>query len=179
MAVAVARIIRRLGAGPVTLIASRGMKELPADEESLRRADEEGVRIMPEMRPVEVLGDGRVKGIRCAPVEMSEEDGAGRRWPKGLGKETVDLEATTIVAAEDRDSDLGWLSAGDGIRLGPLGTILVDGGTWMTSRKGVFAAGDVATGPMSVVGAIATGMRAAVAIDKYLGEIEPGKIRKA
>ena len=179
MAVAVARTLRRLGAGPVTLIASRGMQELPADEESLRRAEEEGVRIMPEMRPVEVLGDGRVEGLRCAPVEMSEEDGAGRRWPLGLGEETVDLEAATIVAAEDRDPDLGWLSAGDGIRRGPLGTILVEAVSWITSREGVFAAGDVATGPMSVVGAIATGMRAAVAIDRYLGEIEPGKKRKA
>lgn len=170
MAVAVARTLRRLGSGPVTLVASRGMEELPADEESLRRAEEEGVRFMPEMRPVEVLGEGRVQGIRCAPVTLSEEDGAGRRWPTGLGEETVDLEVTTIVAAEDRDPDLGWLGADDEIRRGPLGTILVDGASRMTSRDGVFADGDVATGPMSVVSAIATGMKAAVSIDRYLGK---------
>jgi len=174
MAVAVARTLSRLGAEPVTLIASRGLRELPADEASLRRAEEEGVRIMPEMRVVEVLGDGRVEGIRCAPVELSEEDGAGRRWPTGLGEQTTVIEAATIVAAEDRDPDLGWLSAGDGIHRGPLGTLLVDGGSWMSSREGVFAAGDVATGPMSVVGAIATGMRAAISIDLYLKEGESG-----
>jgi NADPH-dependent glutamate synthase beta subunit-like oxidoreductase len=119
-------------------------------------------------------------------VSYGPPDQCARRWPRSVrlgcvrlgcvrlgcvphaAQEIVELEAAVFVAAEDRGTQLDWWSSIEGIAMGPLGNLAIDGDTFMTGRPGVFAAGDVATGPRNVISAIAMGRQAAMAVGRFL-----------
>ncbi|HOX46273.1 MAG TPA: FAD-dependent oxidoreductase [Myxococcota bacterium] len=171
VAVAAARLAVRAGAGPVRLVFTRPSAEAPRTE-ALDRAREEGVELVPERRPVELLGEaGRLRAVRLAPALVGPPDGVGRRWPVLAGEARgalLELEARVFVAAEDRAPDLGWLAGAPGLRLGPLGHLEVERGSYATGLPGVFACGEVMTGPRNAIEAIATGIRAAAAVERHL-----------
>ncbi len=172
MAVAAARMAVRAGAGPVHLVMRRARDEAPADPDALRMAEEEGVSVLAEHWPVRVTGNQ----VRVAPVVFGPPDDCGRRWPiqqvvssDGPG---LMLPAGTFVAAADREPDLEWLGNGPSPALGPLGNLHMDPDTCMTSMPGVFAAGEAAFGARNSISAIATGARAAAAVDRFCREDE-------
>jgi NADPH-dependent glutamate synthase beta subunit-like oxidoreductase len=171
VAVAAARLAVRAGARPVRLVQARPGAEAPLPE-LLALAAEEGVELVTERRPVELLGAaGRVRAVRLAPVRLGPADGVGRRWPVSAGEaqgSVLELEARTFVAAEGRAPDLGWLAGAPGLRVGPLGHLEVERGGYATGLPGVFACGEVMTGPRNAIEAIATGIRAAAAVERYL-----------
>lgn len=154
----------RLGAEKVTLIYRRTEKEMPAEPDEIRDSKAEGVEFRFLASPVEVVSEkGRVAGIKVQNMALGEPDASGRRSPVAIEGSTDIIPCDSVisaigqrVASEDIDS----------VELTRKSTIAVDETTYMTSLKGVFAAGDVINkGPDIAIRAIAGGKYAARAID--------------
>lgn len=165
VAIDAARCALRLG-GEVTIIYRRSRAEMPAREEEIKFAEEEGVNIRYLTSPLRIVGkDGRVVGIECIEMELGEMDESGRRKPVPKKGSEFFLEADMVIVAIGQEADLSFLP--DEIKKGASG-IIVDENTGATSMKGVFAGGDAVTGPSIVIEAVAWGRKVANAIHEYL-----------
>jgi formate dehydrogenase (NADP+) beta subunit len=162
-----ARVARRLGAGEVHIACLESREKMTASPEEIAQGEEEGIRIHPSKTFVEITGEeGHVTGVRCLDVASFAFDENGKTNIDVLdGSEQVLPADTVIFAVGQRpgQGDSFDLPAGGGNR------IAVDPDTLASRREAVFAAGDIVTGTISVIEAIASGRRAAVAIDRYLG----------
>lgn len=163
-----ARTALRLGADKVTVLYRRLISEMPADPREIKEAQEEGIDIQPLTAPVEFIGNGHVKGVKCVRMEMSGFDSAGRRKPQRIEASEFVVECDTVIPAISQHSDLPFIKKEE-VKLTKWGTLVTDPQTRMTSIAGVFAGGDVVRGPDVVIRAIADGKQAARSIDKYLG----------
>ena len=171
VAIDVARTALRLGAEDVTIVYRRSRDEMPAAADEIAEAEEEGVRFMYLAAPVEVLGSGKVSGMKVEVMELGEADAKGRRKPVGTGKfETLELDA--VISAIGQKIDLGGISAGTGIQLSSKGAVMVDELSYQTGEPDVFAGGDVVTGPKFAIDAIAAGKEASISIHRY---VHPGQ----
>ena len=168
VAMDVAVSAKRLGAGKVTLICLEPLGQMPASEEEISRAEEEGVIIMAGWGFTSVMEEGgAVKGMslkRCTSV-INE---AGRFDPQYDETDTAEVRAENILLAVGQGVDLSYFGENVGLQLTQRGLIDVSKDMSMTSKKGVFASGDVTTGPDKVIGAVAGGRRAAEGIKLYL-----------
>jgi len=166
VAIDAARTALRLGAKEVTIIYRRTRAEMPASDEEVNEALEEGVKIVYLAAPIRAArADGRLN-IEAIRMELGKVDASGRRRPQPIrGSEFVGMYDTMIKAIGQGSvlPDKFGLLAGRG------GRLQVDPDTLATSREGVYAGGDVVSGPASVIEAIAAGRQAAISIDKYLG----------
>ncbi|MEW6033681.1 MAG: FAD-dependent oxidoreductase [Chloroflexota bacterium] len=163
-----ARSALRLGAEKVSIVYRRTGAEMPAYESERNAAIAEGVDIMYLSAPKEVLvSGGGVCGLRCVLTELGAPDASGRRAPLPVPDSDFDIEADMVIPAIGQAADLGFLS-GDGEVKASAGRLEADPDTLATSLEGVFAGGDVVTGPRTAIEAIAAGKRAAVSIDRYL-----------
>ncbi|RCK80482.1 MAG: Formate dehydrogenase, alpha subunit [Candidatus Ozemobacter sibiricus] len=177
-AIDAARTALRCKAGKVSILYRRTREEMPADDIEIEDALAEGVEIKFLVAPVEVVAEnGQVKALRCQEMTLGEPDESGRRRPVVKEGSDFEIPCSTIIAAIGQDSDLSGLK---NERLGQIpttkwGTIIVDEATYATSVPGVFAGGDVVTGPMAAIDAIGAGRKAAQVIDRYLetGQIKP------
>jgi len=166
-----ARTCIRLGASKVSVIYRRTMEEMPADPLEVQDALEEGVEFHFLTQPVEILHkDGKMYGVKCIGMTLAESDKSGRRRPVPVQGSDFDFLADTVIPAIGQSSRLDFLSPTDGVEITRRGTIKVDPISMMTSRPGLFAAGDAVSGPLTVVHAIAGGKRAAKMIHRYLEE---------
>jgi heterodisulfide reductase subunit A-like polyferredoxin len=158
----------RLGS-EVTIVYRRSREEMPAFGHEIEQALCEGVKIIYLAAPLEVLtgADGKVAGLLCQKMELGEPDASGRRRPVPIEGETFELPVDMIVPAIGQEAAKGALEA-CGVKLSRWGTIEVDETTYETSRPGVFAAGDVHTGPWIAVEAVGGGIEAAESIHRYL-----------
>ena len=155
-----ARTARRLGAKEITILYRRSRAEMPAAPEEVTDAIEEGVSIEFLTVPVNVE-----KGkITCVRMKLGRKDASGRPAPTAIAGSEFSLPCDTVITA------VGQLSSAAELTLAAAenGTVKVDA-NFATSRTGIFAAGDVVTGPASIIQAIAQGRQAAAAVDKYLG----------
>jgi len=156
----------RLGAEAVQLACLESREEMPAHEREIQDTLGEGVALNVSWGPKEILGDGKkltgVKLVRC----LSVFDERGRFSPSFNETVAKVLEADTVILAVGQVPDLSFL--GEGIDVLGGRVIAVDPMTMETSLPGVFAGGDVVSGPATVIEAIAAGRRAAVSIDCYL-----------
>jgi len=159
VAMDVALAARRLGAADMQLACLEACDEMPAYEREVALALEEGVVFHPSWGPQKILGNGRVNGIELVCC-TSVFDAAGRFNPTFDESVTETLEADTVILAIGQAPDLAFLN---GTRLD------ANPERATTALPGVFAAGDIAGGDMSVVHAIASGQRAAEVVDRYLG----------
>lgn len=161
---------KRLGAANVTMISLEGMNELPASKEEIERAKAEGIKFMPNWGPKRVLKEnGKVVGIelkRCTSVR----DDNGRFSPQYDENEIITISGDSILLAVGQQTDLSFLGEKTDLEINR-GRILVDELTQLTSKDGIFAGGDITTGPSTVVKALAAGRRAADAMEKYLNNI--------
>jgi len=202
-AVDAARVaIRQRKVKSVTLLYRRTSQEMPAYAEEveaaieegirletlvsptsiryIRAAEAEGVRVETFVQPVKIdAKNGRLADIKCIRNKLGDVDSSGRRKPVPIpGTEfTIELDTLIVAIGERPDSDC---LASMGLKLGKGGRLKVDGKTLGANRKGVFAGGDLVTGPNTVVDAIAAGRKAAGVIDRYLrGEelVEPPKVK--
>ena len=183
-AVDAARVaLRQEGVEGVTIYYRRTLHEMPAFAEEVEAARQEGVRIEPLASPVRVLTkDGRVIGIECVKNSLGAFDESGRRRPVAVpgSEHVVHLDTLIVAISEGSDTDCIAVAGANRIEISKGGTVNVDPETLATNRPGVFAGGDVVTGPNTVVDAIAAGKRAATVIDRYLlGEslVQPRKPR--
>jgi len=142
---------------------------MPASDEEIEQAEEEGVEFRFLVTPIRILGDGQVTGIECQPMQLGRYDRSGRRRPVPIEGSEFTIQVDNVVAAIGQTTDLTVLGEDGGCEVTPRGTLAVDAVTFATSRQGVFAGGDIVTGPATVVEAIGAGRKAAQAIDEYLG----------
>ncbi|OGF57649.1 MAG: hypothetical protein A2Z21_02735 [Candidatus Fraserbacteria bacterium RBG_16_55_9] len=172
-AVDAARTAVRLGGGraatSITLLYRRTRAEMPALPGEVEAAESEGVRIEFLASPIEVLSEnGRLRGIRCVRMRLSEPDSSGRRRPVPIEGSEFTLEADTLIAAVAQAPELSLLAPNHGLQTTPHGTFAVDMETLATNRPGFFAGGDAAQGPGTLIEAIAAGRRGALSIHRYL-----------
>ena len=169
VAIDVARSALRLGAGEVNIIYRRTRAEMPAWEEEIHAAEIEGAKITYLAAPQEVLTrDGQVAGLRCIRMELGEPDSSGRRRPIPLPGSEYELEIDQLIPAIGQRPDLSAIEEVTGLKFSRWGTAEVDAITYATGREGVFAGGDLQTGPWVAIGAIAAGREAAKSIVRYL-----------
>lgn len=167
VAIDVALTSKRMGAENVHLFCLEKREEMPAHGWEIARAEEEGVHINNSWGPKKVLGDGSVTGLKlmkCSAVF----DGKGNFKPTFEEEITTKMGAAHIILAIGQKADLGFTAGLKGIESGG-GRIAVAETDFATGEKGVFAGGDVVSGPDSIINAIAHGRKAASAIDRYLG----------
>jgi glutamate synthase (NADPH/NADH) small chain len=165
-----ARISKRMGADDVYLIYRRSRAEMPARAEEAHHAEEEGIDFRLLTAPIRVVGDenGWVKGIECVKMELGEPDASGRRRPVELkGSEHI-IDVDVIIVAIGQGPNPILTSTTEGLNLRRSGNIEADPETGKTSKKGVFAGGDIVTGAATVILAMGAGRKAAEAMDEYL-----------
>jgi len=169
-AVDAARCARRLGA-EVTIAYRRSRAEMPAYSFEIEEAEDEGVELSLLTNPVRILGqDGHVRGVELVRMELGAPDTSGRRRPLAIEGSDYAVDADTVILAIGQQPDVGFLPSD--VEVTRRGTIGYDQETLATTRAGVFAGGDAATGPRSAVEAVGMGHRAAEGIHRYLsGEI--------
>jgi NADH-quinone oxidoreductase subunit F len=161
-----ARTARRLGARRVTVLYRRTRVEMPAAPEEVEEALEEGIQVEFLTAPVRIHREARGLVLECRRMQLGAVEDSGRRRPEPVAGGEREFAADLIIAAVGQLPDeLPEL----GCRTDQRGRLCVADDNLATDRPGVFAAGDVVTGPASVIEAIAAGRRAACAIDRYLG----------
>ncbi len=169
VAMDVARTAVRLGA-KVAVHYRRSQAEATADPDEMRHALEEGVEFHFLSNPVEVVGDdrGRVTGLRCVRMELGPPDETGRPRPVPVPGSEYLVACDNVIFSVGQRAGLAFIPDDAGIGLTSQQTIAVNPNTMMTSRSGVFAAGDGVSGTAFVIEAIASGHKAAAAIIRYL-----------
>jgi len=169
VAIDAARSALRLGADKVTILYRRTHAEMPAREEEIEDALEEGVDIQFLMAPVEVVErGGKVAGIKCIKMKLGEPDDSGRRRPVPVKGSEFIVDTDVIIPAIGQKTDTAFLKDATDIELDRWNNIKVDPISFETSKKGVFAGGDAQTGASIAIGAVAAGREAAVSIKRYL-----------
>ncbi len=164
-----ARTCLRMGASEVHVVYRRTRNEMPADEIEIEDAAEEGVQFHYLTQPIEVLAeDGKLTALRCIKMELGESDSSGRRRPVPVEGSEFEMPASTLIPAIGQRSNLDFVKEADGLEVTRWGTLKVDESTMMTSRPGVFAAGDAVTGPLTVVHGVAGGKRAAASMHEHI-----------
>jgi NADPH-dependent glutamate synthase beta subunit-like oxidoreductase len=173
VAIDCARAARRLGAESVDIVCLESRQEMPAEAAEVAQAEEEGVRMHPCRTFECLLGDrGAVTGAACVQIEGLKFDARKRPQFRALDGSGHSFMADTVIFAVGQTPELKGLAKD--IDVGPAGTVAVDHETMMTTRPGVFSAGDAVNGATSAVDAIASGQRAAFFIDRYLqGDVVP------
>ncbi|MGD9086482.1 MAG: NAD(P)-binding protein, partial [Desulfobacterales bacterium] len=169
VAIDVARSAVRLGADEVNIVYRRTRNEMPAWEEEIQAAEDEGVQITYLSAPQEILvKDGKVVGLRCIRMELSEPDSSGRKRPIPVPGSEYEIEIDQLIPAIGQRPDLSSLEDITGLTYTRWGTTEVDPVTYATEQEGVFAGGDLQTGPWVVIGAIGAGKEAAESILRYI-----------
>ena len=172
VAIDAARTALRLGAKKVHILYRRARQDMPAWKEEIEEAFREGIQFHFLTNPVGVLGPEQVTGVECQLQRLGEFDSGGRRRPIPIEATEFEipefiLDADLFIAAIGQASDLEGLQGEKKIEVKRDSTILV-GANLMTTREGVFAAGDVTLGPATVIEAVDQGNKVAVTVDAFL-----------
>lgn len=147
---------------------------MPAFEEEIGSAIKEGIDIQFLVTPIKVLTkNGKVTGVECIRMRLGDVDASGRRRPIPIEGSEFRVELNTLIPAIGERPDVSFLRKQDKIEVSEWDTLIVNNETLMTSREGVFAGGDVVTGPYTVVDAMSAGKVAAKSIEKYLERKSP------
>ena len=163
----VARTARRQG-GQVTLIALETREEMPASPWEVAEAEAEGVTILHRWGVKQIVAkNAQVSGLELRAVDRVFDD-QGRFAPTYLDDKTKTIDIDLVIMAIGQKTNLSFITEADGINLTPRGLIETDPVTLATSREGVFAGGDVVSGPYIAIAAVAAGREAAISIDRYV-----------
>ena len=170
VAVDAARSVVRLGAAKVTILYRRTREEMPAYEEEIEEAIQEGIEVITLGIPKRILSkNGSVSGIEFIRAELGKAEADGRRRPVPVeGSESV-IECDMVIPAIGQVASTEAVTFSSGPELTDWGTIKVDPVSYSTTVGEIFSGGDCVSGPSSVIAAIASGQKAAVHIDKMLG----------
>ncbi|HEX7472871.1 MAG TPA: FAD-dependent oxidoreductase [Candidatus Limnocylindrales bacterium] len=171
-----ARSAIRSGAAQVTVLYRRGRAEMPAQAEEVDAAEREGVVIRESTAVESVVGEGMsaiaIRGLRQRRTERSE---GGRVAYEPIPGGAVEIPATTVLVAIGEEPDPSILPEGAGIEISGWAGIVADPRTFATGRPGVFAGGDVVSGPKTIIDAVAAGRRVAGSIHEYLSHAPDGE----
>jgi glutamate synthase (NADPH) small chain len=165
-----ARTALRLGAEAVYLVYRRSRAEMPARAAEVHHAEEEGIQFNMLTNPTRIVGNekGWVTGMECQRQELGEPDASGRRRPVPIqGSEFILEVDTVVVAIGNRPNPIVPQSTPD-MQTNKWGLIVADEKTGRTTKRGVWAGGDIVTGAATVISAMGAGQAAARDIDAYL-----------
>jgi glutamate synthase (NADPH/NADH) small chain len=163
-----ARTAIRLGA-ETYIVYRRSEQELPARVEEVHHAKEEGILFNLLTNPTEILGDenGWVSGIKCVRMELGEPDSSGRRSPKVIQGSDFVIDVDMVIMSIGTSPNPLISSTTPNLEISKWKTVVADD-DGRTSRKGVFAGGDIVSGAATVILAMGAGRKAAAAIDEYV-----------
>jgi NADH-quinone oxidoreductase subunit F len=168
VAIDAARVARRSGVKEVSVLYRRSEEEMPAYREEVAAAKGEGIEIHYLTSPTRIMGkDGKVARVACIRTKLGDIDEIGRRRPEPVKGSEFVIEADTVVPAIGEIPDLSFLDA-EKFDWKENNTIRIHPRTMMTDIEGIFAGGDVVSGPATVIEAMAAGRKAAFSIDRYL-----------
>lgn len=167
-----ARCAKRVGGKntEVSIIYRRARDQMPAREEEIHHAEEEGIIFNLLTNPIRFIGDenNNVTACECVKMELGEPDASGRRRPIPIEGSEHMVEADTVIVALGTMPRKFIAETTPDLDTSDWGTFLVTEETGATSKKGVFAGGDIVTGSATVIKAMGAGRIAAEAINKYL-----------
>ncbi len=164
-----ARTALRLGAEESIIVYRRSRAEMPARAEEIHHAEQEGVKFHLLTTPLGFYGEnGRVMGLECLQNELGEPDASGRRRPVAIPNSNFKIEADVAVIAIGQSPSPIIAKSTPDLTTAKSGVVVVDQATMKTSKKGVFAGGDVITGGATVILAMGQAKIAAKAMAEYL-----------
>jgi len=180
VAVDAARTLIRLGAEEVNIVYRRRREDMPALDEEIKAAQEEGVKLMFLLTPIEVVSEnGEMTGLRCQRMRLEDEDrrpnfdSSARKRPFPIEEAEVVLDVDMLVPAIGQEVDTSLLEGSESEVEVNRGTIASEERTFVTNAEGVFAIGDAVSGPASVIEAVGHGNKVAKVVERYLkGEEE-------
>jgi len=165
-----ARTALRLGAEKSILIYRRSREEMPARSAEIHHAEQEGIEFNLLTNPVRYIADERgwVKAVECLRMDLGEPDASGRRRPVPVKGSEFQIPVDTVVVAIGNSPNPLIPQTTPGLETAKHGNVVADPRTGRTSKKGVFAGGDIVTGAATVILAMGAGRLAANSIDEYL-----------
>ncbi len=170
-AIDAARVAHRLGAKEVSIVYRRSRAEMPAVKIEVDEAEQEDVKIHILTAPAKVLTqDGQLTGIQCIRMELGEPDASGRRRPIPIEGSKFNMDVDNVIIAIGQAVDKTTLPKE--LDYTSWGTLAVDPVTLQTNIEGVFAGGDVVSGPSDVIASVAAGKEAAISIERYLSGVD-------
>lgn len=164
------RTAKRLGARSATLVYRRSESEMPARVEEVHHARAEGIEFRMLTNPIEFLGDenGWLTAARCVRMELGEPDADGRRRPAPVAGSEFILPASVAIIGVGTTANPLIQSTTPDLKTNKRNYIVADPETMRTSKRGVFAGGDIVTGGATVILAMGAGRKAAAAMHEYL-----------
>ena len=165
-----ARVALRLGAEKVYLVYRRSEAEMPARKAEVHHAKEEGIEFVMLTNPTRLIDDGKgnVCAVECIKMELGEPDESGRRRPVPIKGSEFQIEIDVAIPALGAKANPILLKTMPDLKLNKRGYIVAEEEIGMTSKRGVFAGGDIVTGSATVILAMGAGRKAAKAINEYL-----------
>jgi glutamate synthase (NADPH/NADH) small chain len=165
-----ARTALRLGAESSRIVYRRSRTEVPARGAEVHHAEEEGVEFFFLAAPTRFIGNdkGRVVGMECLKMELGEPDDSGRRRPVAIKGSEFELDCDLVIVAVGTGANPILTQSTEGLELNKWGYIQVDPKTNKTTKKGVWAGGDIVTGSATVILAMGAGRIAANSMHDYL-----------
>jgi formate dehydrogenase beta subunit len=174
-AIDAARTALRLGS-KVTIAYRRSRQEMPANDDEIREAEEEGIKLHYLAAPKRVIGkNGKVTDLECIKMKLGKPDASGRARPIAIKGSEFIINTDVIIPAISQQPDLSFLPKDHNIDISRWQTFAANEATMATNIPGVFAGGDAVTGPNTVIDAIAQGHIAAQSIEKFVNgdKVEP------
>jgi len=165
-----ARTALRIGAENVSIIYRRSRDEMPARQEEIHHAEEEGIKLLLLTNPIKFTGDdkGRLTAVECIKMELGEPDESGRRRPVPIKDSIFTIPCDMAVIAIGSGANPLLTSSTSGLELNKRGYIKTDTRTGKTTRQKIWAGGDIVTGSATVIQAMGAGRIAANSIHEYL-----------
>jgi NADH-quinone oxidoreductase subunit F len=173
-AIDTARTLVRLGTESVTLLYRRSRNEMPASDDEVTAAEEEGVILEFLSAPKKIISENNlVSSVECIKMKLGEPDSSGRQRPIPIEGSEFSIEANTVIAAIGQALDSDFIKYDENIEINDRNRLKADSVTCRTSMDKVYSAGDCVTGPSTVINAIANGKKAALSIfyDLYKDKI--------
>jgi glutamate synthase (NADPH/NADH) small chain len=165
-----ARTAMRLGADSVKVVYRRSRDEMPARNEELHHAEEEKIEFVLLTNPTQFFGDenGRLTGMECLKMELGEADASGRRRPMPVEGSEFKIDCDLVVVSVGSNANPLLTNSTPNLNLNKWGNIIADPVTGKTSKKAVWAGGDIVTGAATVILAMGAGRAAANSMHDYL-----------
>ncbi len=167
-----ARCAQRLGCDNVYIVYRRSEEEMPARQEEIHHAKEEGIEFKFLSNPVKIHANENfnVKAVECVKMQLGKPDASGRRRPIAIEDSNFFLDVDAVIIAIGNSPNRILSESENKIKVNDRGCIHVDE-NMMTSMKGVFAGGDVVSGAATVIMAMSAGKKAAKSIHKYISKL--------
>jgi len=164
------RTALRLGAEKAMIVYRRAREQLPARSEEVHHAEQEGVIFRLLTNPVRYIGDetGCVKGVECIRMELGEPDDSGRRRPVPVEGSNFVIDCDMVIISIGTGPNPVIFNSLEGVERNKWGYIKVDPETNETTKRNVYAGGDIVTGSATVIGAMGAGRKVARSIHERL-----------